>query len=97
MSHRRITTLGLALGTALSAGSFALAGAAEAHNAGHFFLPSGECHEIGSFRDAPLVGADRLQLDLVPETSNPPFDEYGASFVGFEGNTPIHPGGCPRS
>jgi hypothetical protein len=96
MAHRRTATLGLALGTALCAGSFALADTADAHNAGHFFLPSGACHEIGSFRDAPIVGADRHQLDLVPETPNPPFDEYGVSFVGYEGNTPIFPGGCPR-
>lgn len=70
---------------------------ASAHNAGHLYLPSGECHEVGSFRPAPLVGPDRHQLDLVPETPNPPFDEYGVSFVGYEGRTPILPGGCPRT
>jgi hypothetical protein len=77
---------------ACAALSFALP--AEAHNAGHFFLPDGSCHEVGSFRDAPLVGADRTQLDLVSETPNPPFDEYGVSYVGFQGNTPIFPGPC---
>jgi hypothetical protein len=68
-----------------------------AHNAGHIFLPDGSCLEIGSFRDAPIVGKDRTQLDLVPETPNPPFDEYGVSFVGYGGNTPISPGRCPVS
>ena len=74
------------------------AGTASAHNAGHFFLPSGSCQEVGSFRPAPLVGPEgaRTPLDLVPETPAVPFDEYGASFVGFHGNTPIFPGGCPR-
>ena len=42
-------------------------------------------------------GKDRIQLDLVPETANPPRDEYGVSFVGFHGNTPILPGGCPAA
>ena len=68
-----------------------------AHNAGHIFLPDGTCLEIGSFREAPIVGQDRTQLDLVPETPNPPFDEYGVSFVGHGGNTPISPGRCPVS
>ena len=68
-----------------------------AHNAGHFVLPDGSCHEVGSLREAPLVGQDRTQLDLVPQTANPPRDEYGVSFVGFYGNTPIHPGRCPVS
>lgn len=87
----------LAAATAsICAALFLFAGAAQAHNAGHFSLPDGTCHEIGSFKDAPLVGADRSQLDLVPETPTVPFDEYGASFVGFQGNTPIFPGGCPR-
>ena len=77
------------------AAALALPMAAVAHNAGHFTLPDGSCHEVGSFRDAPLVGQDRTQLDLVPQTPNPPRDEYGVSFVGFWGNTPIRPGACP--
>jgi hypothetical protein len=99
MPRRPITRslmLGATLGGALCFSSFALAAPTYAHNAGHFVLPSGECHEVGSFRDAPLVGADGHQLDLVAETPNPPFDEYGTSFVGYWGNTPILPGGCPR-
>jgi hypothetical protein len=68
---------------------------AQAHNAGHLFLPDGTCHEVGSFKDAPLVGPDRTQLDLIPSTPNPPFDEYGTSYAAFQGNTPLLPGPCP--
>ena len=82
----------------IGAGVLALVGmpfVARAHNAGHIFLPDGNCQPLGSFHDAPLVGPDRTQLDLVPQTPNPPFDEYGVSFVGFNGQTPIIPGRCP--
>lgn len=66
-----------------------------AHNAGHLFLPDGTCLQIGSFKESPLVGQDRSPLDLAPETPNPPFDEYGASFVGHHQLTPvIFPGPC---
>ena len=66
--------------------------AAMAHNAGHVFLPDGRCQEIGSFREAPLVGQDRTQLDLIPG----PQDQYGVSFVGSSHLTPVVlPGGCP--
>jgi hypothetical protein len=91
----RKTARRLATVTALTGASLTLALPASAHNAGHVFLPSGECLAIGSFRDAPLVGSDRHTLDLVPETPTVPFDEYGVSFVGFEGQTPIAPGPCP--
>ena len=74
---------------------FALPVVAAAHNVGHVFLPDGECLEVGSVKEAPLVGKDRTQLDLVPGTANPPRDEYGTSFVGYWGNTPILPGRCP--
>jgi hypothetical protein len=80
---------------AAACSSLLLAAGAQAHNAGHFFLPDGSCHEIGSFKDAPLVGADRTQLDLIPETPTVPYDEYGASFAAFQGQTPVLPGGCP--
>jgi len=70
---------------------------AAAHNAGHLTLPDGSCQEVGSFREAPRVGADRTQLDLVPQTPNPPRDEYGVSFVGFWGNTGIRAGACPAA
>jgi hypothetical protein len=62
---------------------------AAAHNAGHVFLPSGTCVGIGSSKDSPG------DLDLIPETPDPPFDEYGASFAAFQGRTPIIPGPCP--
>lgn len=83
----------------LAVGAFALVAAlaaafpAGAHNAGHFFLPDGTCHEVGSFLPAPLVGPDQVTLDLMPTT---PQDEYGTSFAAFQGNTPLLPGGCPR-
>ena len=64
---------------------------AGAHNAGHFFLPDGTCHEVGSFLPGPLVGSDKHVLDLIPAT---PKDEYGASFAAFQGDTPLLPGGC---
>ena len=65
---------------------------AMAHNAGHIFLPNGACLEIGSFREAPSVGPDGEQLDLLPDT---PRDEFGVSFVGVDKDTPIFPGPCP--
>ena len=63
-----------------------------AHNAGHLFLPDGTCVELGSNREAPLVGNDKDPLDLIPAT---PRDEYGVSFVGVSKDTPIFPGACP--
>ena len=53
--------------------------------------------EIGSFKDAPLIGPNdaKTQLDLIPRDAEPPFDEYGASYAAFQGNTPILPSGCP--
>ena len=65
-----------------------------AHNLGHIHFADGQCLAIGSAKDAPTVGPDGTQLDLVPQTPNPPFDEYGVSFVGFHGRTPVYPGPC---
>jgi hypothetical protein len=78
-----------ALGCAATAASALAATPATAHNAGHVFLSSGACVEIGSSKDSPG------DLDLIPETPDPPFDEYGASFAAFQGRTPIIPGPCP--
>jgi len=89
-------TVRIAAATAAVGAALAFALPAQGHNAGHLYLPDGTCHAVGSFRDAPLVGRDRTQLDLIPATPNPPFDEYGVSFVGFGGKAPIVPGGCPR-
>jgi hypothetical protein len=78
-----------AVGCAATAASVLGAMPAAAHNAGHIFLPSGACVEIGSLKESPG------DLDLIPETPDPPFDEYGASFAGSQGSTPIIPGACP--
>lgn len=88
---RRASTVGC-----LVIGSLAVAAPAMAHNAGNLTLPSGRCLEVGSFHDAPLIGpaGAKVELDLVPQTPTVPFDEYGVSFVGFMGNTPISPGPC---
>jgi hypothetical protein len=99
MSHRtvrRIAVIG-----AVAAMPLAVSGTALAHNAGHTWLPSGQCLNLGSFRDAPLVGSDRHELDLVPQTpASLGYDEYGVSFVGFmdvtgQRTAPIYPGPCP--
>lgn len=88
ISKRRLATL-ISVGVA----GLVLVLPAGAHNAGHFILPDGTCHQVGSFIAAPLVGQDKTPLDLIPTT---PQDEYGTSFAAFQGNTPILPGGCPR-
>jgi hypothetical protein len=88
ISKRRLATL-ISVGVV----GLVLVLPAGAHNAGHFILPDGTCHQIGSFVAAPLVGQDKTPLDLIPTT---PQDEYGTSFAAFQGNTPILPGGCPR-
>jgi hypothetical protein len=69
---------------------------AGAHNAGHFFLPSGQCLEVGGFNQVFPGPEKTTALDLDPSTPSPPFDEIGTSFAGFQGNTPIEPGPCPR-
>jgi hypothetical protein len=78
-----------AVGCAATAASVLGAVPAAGHNAGHIFLPSGACVEIGSFKESPG------DLDLIPETPDPPFDEYGASFAASQGSTPIIAGPCP--
>jgi hypothetical protein len=78
-----------ALASAASVAAALAVSPAVAHNAGHVVLPSGECLEIGSFKESPG------DLDLIPESPDPPFDEYGASFAASQGNTPILPGPCP--
>ena len=62
----------------------ALGASPAAHNAAHFYLPDGTCHEVGSNKDAPIVGAGNPnqspgsndqpgQLDLIPGNG----DRYG--------------------
>jgi hypothetical protein len=76
-------------------------GLASAHNAAHFFLPDGTCHEVGSNRDAPIVGAGNPnqspgsnnlpgQLDLIPGNG----DQYGARYAA-EHSLRLLPGNCP--
>lgn len=99
MSHRTLRRI--AVVAAVAATPLGLSGTAFAHNAGHVFLPSGACLNLGSFRDAPLVGADKHELDLVPQTpASLGYDEYGVSYVGFmdvtgQRSAPIYPGPCP--
>jgi hypothetical protein len=77
------------------------AGLVRAHNAAHFFLPDGTCHEVGSNRDAPIVGDGNPnqspgsinlpgQLDLIPGNG----DQYGARYAA-EHSLRLLPGNCP--
>jgi hypothetical protein len=92
-------SLAVALG-ALTAASLT-AGFAEAHNAAHILLPDGTCLDVGSNRDAPIVGAGNPnqspgsnnlpgQLDLIPGNG----DQYGARFAA-ERSPILLPGNCP--
>ena len=74
---------------------------ASAHNAAHFFLPDGTCHEVGSNKDAPIVGdgnpnqspgSNNLpgQLDLIPGNG----DQYGARYAA-DRSPRLLPGNCP--
>jgi hypothetical protein len=73
------------------------ASSASAHNAGHITFPGGRCLEVGSNKEAPVVGEPAPgdlatgQLDLIPGSG----DQYGARFAANQGNTPILPGNCP--
>jgi len=81
--------------------SAAVVSLASAHNAGHIILPSGQCLNVGSLKDAPLVPAanpnrnDLGQLDLIDGPSPDTGDQYGARFAAIQGSTPILPGECP--
>ena len=73
------------------------ASSASAHTAGHIIFPDGRCLEVGSNKEAPVVGEPAPgdlatgQLDLIPGSG----DQYGARFAANQGNTPILPGNCP--
>ena len=73
-----------------------MAGPAGAHNAAHFYLPDGTCHEVGSNLSAPFVGAGNPnqnsagQLDMIPG----PGDQYGARWAA-ENSPRLLPGNCP--
>ena len=98
MMNKR-TTFAAAV-TALAAVSLPT-GLAGAHNAAHFFLPNGTCHNVGSNKDAPIVGdgnpnqspgSNNLpgQLDLIPGNG----DQYGARWAA-EHSVTLLPGECP--
>ena len=82
--------------------TFALpVGIASAHNAAHLLLPDGSCHDVGSNKDAPIVGAGNPnqspgsnnlagQLDLIPGNG----DQYGARWAAERSGT-LLPGNCP--
>jgi hypothetical protein len=75
-------------------GSIFIPVTAVAHNLAHLFLPDGTCIELGSGREAPFVGPEKEQLDLILETPLPR-DEYGVSFVGVARDNIIFAGACP--
>jgi hypothetical protein len=102
MSKRRI----LAVTISAVAVAWLPQGLASAHNAGHLFKPDGTCVEVGSNRDAPIVGANNPninrsatttnqpnQLDLIPETDG---DQYGARYAANQSPT-LLPGNCPAT
>jgi hypothetical protein len=85
----------LALLTFAVAFALAFATPASAHNAAHFYLPNGECHEVGSNKSAPFVGAGNPnqnsgQLDLIPGSG----DQYGARYAADQ-SPQLLPGNCP--
>ena len=75
---------------------------ASAHNAAHFYLPDGTCHEVGSAKEAPIVGAGNPhqtadgQLDLLfdPKNGVDTTDQYGARWAA-ENSPRLLPGDCP--
>ena len=77
------------------------ASSASAHNAGHIFI-DGRCLEVGSSKEAPVVGQGAPQnalgqLDLIYDPANgvDVSDQYGARWAATRGSTPILPGSCP--
>ena len=72
-----------------------------AHNAAHIYI-DGRCLQVGSGKDAPLVGQGAPQnalgqLDLIydPKNGVDVSDQYGARLAAIEGNTPLLRGDCP--
>jgi hypothetical protein len=78
------------------------AAGASAHNAAHFFLPDGTCRDVGSNKEAPIVGAGNPQqtaggqLDLLSDPRNgvDNSDQYGARWAA-ENSPQLLPGNCP--
>ena len=75
----------------------AVPGPAEAHNAGHIILPSGECLNVGAGNSVLLPPSAQAntngngELDLKPGTSG---DEFGARWAAEQGNSRMLPGHC---
>jgi hypothetical protein len=76
-------------------------GIGRAHNAAHVLLPDGTCHNVGSNKDAPIVGEGNPnqspgsnnvpgQLDLIPGNG----DQYGARYAA-DHSPQLLPGNCP--
>ena len=72
-----------------------------AHNAAHMFI-NGQCLEVGSDKNGPLVGDGAPQdasgqLDLIydPRNGIDTTDQYGARLAAVQGSTPLLPGDCP--
>jgi hypothetical protein len=77
------------------------AASASAHNVGHIYI-DGRCLEVGSSKEAPVVGRGAPQnalgqLDLIydPQNGVDVSDQYGARWAAIQGNTPILPGNRP--
>ena len=93
----------LALTAALLAAAV-VASTASAHNAAHLYLPDGTCHEVGSNKESPVVGAgnpnrtDGGQLDLLADPKNgvDTSDQYGARWAAEHADR-LLPGNCPAS
>jgi hypothetical protein len=92
---RKLALFAAALVAAVGASS------AQGHNAGHIFI-DGRCLEVGSSKEAPLVGQGATQnalgqLDLIydPKEGVDVTDQYGARWAAIRGQTPILPGNCP--
>jgi hypothetical protein len=101
MSKR--TTFAVAIST-LAVGWLA-PGIASAHNAACVVRPDGTRIDIGSNRDAPIVGSNNPninrsdtttnlpnQLDLLPDTNG---DQYGARYAATRSARVLAPDECP--
>ena len=94
MSNRNRFVIALLIGLFVTLMSVTVA---SAHNSGHIILPDGQCVNVGSLKEAPIVGdknphqLPNRQLDLIPGSG----DQYGARFAAEQGNSAVLPGACP--
>ena len=78
---------------------------ARAHNAGHVFLPSGECQDVGAGNaPTPAGGENQRVIEKNPQVrsdgkidQNPdiPGAQIGASNAGERGNSEVEREECP--